>query len=236
MLTSRSSLKAELRSTAALPGFINAFPFHAVAAIHDHGDGWRVEVGPASAIIMFRTFENERSYIVPDFWVRQSPDGEDVKWDEIPRVIERARSYLFSQIAPRNNCSECKECCTTLHFKTQDWTKNSHEKCSHLRHFGCEIYTKRPLQCEAFQCLWLASQGTADPLPEDLRPDKARVILTGPDCPDDPTNQICVHPAHRVNRENPGYYSSPAASEWLKAVEASGRPVRLVTHYFGEAV
>jgi hypothetical protein len=43
---------------------------------------------------------------------------------------------------------------------------------------GCGIYETRPRVCQVFQCVWLQTQGTATPLPPELRPDISRVVIS----------------------------------------------------------
>ena len=38
---------------------------------------------------------------------------------------------------------------------------------------GCSCYDTRPDPCRVFRCLWLDSE-----MPEDLRPDKSKIVLT----------------------------------------------------------
>jgi hypothetical protein len=38
---------------------------------------------------------------------------------------------------------------------------------------GCSCYDTRPDSCRKFRCLWLDSQ-----MPEDLRPDQSKIVLT----------------------------------------------------------
>lgn len=43
---------------------------------------------------------------------------------------------------------------------------------------GCKIYEERPPSCADYQCIWLQSQATDNPMPLHTRPDKSKVVLT----------------------------------------------------------
>lgn len=213
-------------------GFVtNPVPsLSAVAAIHDHGDGMRVVVAAPSEILLYHVGKNERSYIVPDLWV-----VEPVPWDRVPYVVDRANRYLLSQLAPKNLCGECSVCCVTPHLKTQEFEKPSHHPCPKLFRSGCGCseYWRRPLQCQTFKCLWLSSQDSATPMDADLRPDRAGVMLTGPE-QGQQQDQIWIHPPHKVDRARREVQCSPEMRSFLQARAEAGSPIGIVTHYFLE--
>jgi hypothetical protein len=69
-------------------------------------------------------------------------------------------------------CGECTLCCkvmgvTSLQKPRDRW-------CQHCEPGkGCQIYEQRPAECREFRCLWLDWEW----MPEDLRPDKSKVVL-----------------------------------------------------------
>lgn len=172
--------------------------------------------------------KGERLFVVPDYQVQ-----EPIPWDEIPAVIDRAHKHVLSQIAPENKCGGCAECCKIPYLKTQTFEKPSHTACQNCSGNGCAIYWNRPLQCETFQCLWLKSQSTEAPMPLELRPDHARVILTGPELPEESEDQIYIHPQGKIPRGSQSCSMSEPMADWLSKCN---RPQMIITHYTGETV
>lgn len=83
--------------------------------------------------------------------------------------------------AMAGNCGKCTMCCKLMAVTELD--KPKFVQCDHCSiGVGCHIYEARPLGCQAFKCIWLQTQGTAHPLPMQMRPDKSKVVLhTTPD-------------------------------------------------------
>lgn len=223
------SAAGEVAKTIPLLGFLRRWftRMSSVAGILDVGGGFRVVV-TSRWRIRFHVQKWERAFIAPRLLVE-----EPVPWDRMPAVIEAGRRAVLDGLAPNNKCGECKECCITPYIKTQDFTKPSHQACHNCAHTktGCAIYWNRPLQCQEFKCLWLKSQSTDRPMPPELRPDKALVILTGPELPDEPYDKIYIHPQHKVSRDTNSCRMSERMAAWLAA---SGRSQMIVTHYHGE--
>lgn len=71
-------------------------------------------------------------------------------------------------------CGSCTFCCKVM--SVAELAKPVGEWCAHCQPGkGCGIYAERPGECRTFVCQWLA-----DPrLPDLLRPDKVKVMLTG---------------------------------------------------------
>ena len=87
------------------------------------------------------------------------------------------------------DCGECKACCEVLGIDTcgsddplravgkgrVDLVKGEGPLCEHWQGgVGCGVYYKRPIQCEAFYCLWMVT----DAWPEEYRPDRLGIIWT----------------------------------------------------------
>jgi hypothetical protein len=67
-------------------------------------------------------------------------------------------------------------CCKLLDIPALE--KPANQWCRHCAPGrGCTIYDQRPAPCRDFVCVWLESQGEANPLPMELRPDKCKVVL-----------------------------------------------------------
>ena len=76
------------------------------------------------------------------------------------------------QFAARS-CGECTACCTALTIPDPELRKPAGVPCVYLSPAGgCGIYERRPQVCKSFLCGWRLY-----PLPEELRPDRAGVLI-----------------------------------------------------------
>jgi hypothetical protein len=75
-------------------------------------------------------------------------------------------------------CGTCTACCRI--FSISELNKPAGKWCTHCDiGKGCRIYKDRPVTCVTFKCLWLYSQDEGnDPFPEELRPDKCKVVFS----------------------------------------------------------
>lgn len=73
-------------------------------------------------------------------------------------------------------CGECKACCEGwLEGEVRGQKFFRGRPCSFISCNGCTIYEERPKDpCQSYTCLWLTSES----MPEWMRPDKSKVILT----------------------------------------------------------
>ena len=74
-------------------------------------------------------------------------------------------------------CQPCTACCEG-HLDLGDDLQISKEtgSCTHCINSGCNIYVSRPKEpCQVFECLWLTDKS---PLPNWMKPDQSRVIVT----------------------------------------------------------
>lgn len=70
-----------------------------------------------------------------------------------------------------NSCGSCTLCCKLT--SVPEFNKPPGEWCRHCKPGrGCTIYDDRPESCRNFRCVWLTGG-----LPDDLRPDKCKVIF-----------------------------------------------------------
>jgi hypothetical protein len=77
-----------------------------------------------------------------------------------------------------NLCGACSLCCKLLDIAALAKPANLWcESCA--PGLGCKIYEKRPDACKSFSCVWLTTrrQPGANPLPDDLRPDRCKGLL-----------------------------------------------------------
>lgn len=84
-----------------------------------------------------------------------------------------------------NHCGTCTACCRVFHI--EELKKPAGKWCDHCHvGVGCKIYEQRPEPCVSFKCLWLESQSRPDlqPLGDELRPDRCKVVFHASTCPD----------------------------------------------------
>ncbi len=80
------------------------------------------------------------------------------------------------------SCDGCTMCCKVLAVQADDGTefKSYGSWCQHCdKPNGCLVYETRPKACRTFECVWLQSQASENPMGPDLRPDRTHVVLTG---------------------------------------------------------
>jgi hypothetical protein len=73
---------------------------------------------------------------------------------------------------PNRSCGKCSACCITLAVESID--KPDFEQCPHVSNSGCDIYARRPVECQEYRCLWLQGELSA----RELRPDRVGVVFT----------------------------------------------------------
>ena len=198
----------------------------AVAGILKPDGGFRVVVTQLSRM-KHHVAKGERLFIVPKLQVKEPVPFGQAQVD----VIDAARKYMLSQIAPVNDCGECRQCCKTLYINQPDIKKPSYNPCRNLCAAGCKVYWNRPKVCAGFKCNWLKSQATESPMDLGLRPDMSGVILTEPE-ENDPPETIVIHPNVKTDDLTQCQMSAEMKT-WLDAQE--GKKPRIVTHYTGEA-
>ena len=94
------------------------------------------------------------------------------------------RSFFLSTVNLVNKneftlrkCHPCTACCEG-YVDLGDELEISKEtgSCTHCMNSGCNIYASRPKEpCQIFECLWLTNKS---PLPNWMKPDQSRVIVT----------------------------------------------------------
>lgn len=119
-------------------------------------------------------------------------------------------------------CGGCTLCCKVMVIP--DLTpepKPANEWCRHCDiGRGCSIYADRPQTCRDYACVWLASQGTAQEMPPDLRPDRCRVVING--LTDRPGLALMVDPGR------PDAWKAPRVAGLVDKVRRGGLPVIVV--------
>lgn len=78
-------------------------------------------------------------------------------------------------VAGRRSCGDCQACCVAFEIHGLSPPKPSNARCSHQCAAGCSIWTKKPVECRDYSCLWLADDGSA--LRDAERPDKSGIIV-----------------------------------------------------------
>lgn len=124
------------------------------------------------------------------------------------------------------SCGECTLCCKLLGIKQKegerklsDTTDDGHkpigEWCLHCdRAEGCKIYEEedKPQVCSDFECWWLQSQRTTEPMDPDYRPDRLHAVIVS----NERTITINV-PEHRDGSWNRG-----KLRKIIQALDAAG--------------
>jgi hypothetical protein len=76
------------------------------------------------------------------------------------------------------SCGTCTACCKI--FPLPHLNKKANTWCVHCDvGKGCKIYETRVGACRTFECVWLVSQTREEAMPEELRPDKSKVVFSG---------------------------------------------------------
>lgn len=87
-------------------------------------------------------------------------------------VVDAVRNFLRQQ-RPDRSCGSCTLCCKLMGVVAL--AKPVNAWCPHCRKgSGCTIYDDRPEECRAYACEWLTNPA----LPEGLKPDRCRVVLS----------------------------------------------------------
>jgi len=93
------------------------------------------------------------------------------------RPMRKTASVRIAAAAASNRqCGDCTACCDGwLKIKVYGVAVYPGHPCPHSSGHSCLIYERRPLDpCQRFHCGWLMP---TSPLPDWLRPDKARIIF-----------------------------------------------------------
>lgn len=70
-------------------------------------------------------------------------------------------------------CGECKECCILPYGEAYGHPFGNGTPCKFLGECGCKIYKVRPEFCRKYYCAW-----AQELLPEEMRPDKCKVLVS----------------------------------------------------------
>lgn len=114
-------------------------------------------------------------------------------------------------------------------FEVHAVGKKFGEPCQHLGKTlfgqGCTIYETRPDACRHYVCLWLDSQ-RKDPrlkFPEEMRPDRCKVVMGWPWGEDRETLFVYPYPGHD------DAWQRPPVSNYLRNILARGAKLVVVT-------
>ena len=93
------------------------------------------------------------------------PESFELKLKQEEEVIKRLN------LTPRK-CGDCNLCCKLTPVPALK--KNEHEWCNNCEiGVGCKIYKERPLDCQAFNCLWALGI-----INEEYKPNKVGFFMT----------------------------------------------------------
>lgn len=93
--------------------------------------------------------------------------------------VERTRDGSRLQRIPvlDRKCGDCRLCCKLLAVgkdeRPDDFKKPQGVWCEHCFDGGCKIYSRRPKDCEEYECTW--HRGIFD---DDDRPDRSKVVVS----------------------------------------------------------
>src|SRR6516225_2800533 len=94
-----------------------------------------------------------------------------------------------------NACGSCTACCRV--YAISEIRKQAGQWCEHCAvGKGCKVYETRPWKCVEFECLWLhqrkghAIHGRGAPMPDEMRPDRCKVVFSPLD--DDTFIALCM--------------------------------------------
>jgi hypothetical protein len=102
------------------------------------------------------------------------------------------------------DCGDCKQCCRALGIK--ELKKPVDKWCDLCSETGCGIYESRPLSCTIYECVWLMTQQSTQPLPVSMRPDQSKVVFSTFD--EDPDTLV----AHCPSEERDAWKVPPMLS------------------------
>lgn len=74
-------------------------------------------------------------------------------------------------------CGSCTACCRV--YAIPSLNKPAGKWCDHCAiGKGCKVYEERPELCVEFACLWLQSHQRGNPMPDEMRPDRCKVVFS----------------------------------------------------------
>lgn len=112
-------------------------------------------------------------------------------------------------------CGTCTQCCKALAIRELD--KPANRWCSHCEPgAGCRIYGDRPDPCRRFACGWLVH-----PLPDELRPDRCKVVMFEPAAT---PHILALH----VDPDFPDAWRQKSIAALVRAYVRKGGEVRVV--------
>jgi Fe-S-cluster containining protein len=119
-------------------------------------------------------------------------------------------------------CGECQECCTRMgvYSTYPDGTpfeKPFEQRCKHLCDSGCGIYAGRPKACRVFFCLWKMMYFKTPMMPEEMRPDKLGIVITGDDVDD-----VLILKAYESRK---GALKSKLFKQWCERANRQGAAI-----------
>jgi len=81
----------------------------------------------------------------------------------------------YFALIPDRQCGDCMVCCEYMPISTKGLIKPAQTLCPHvIVNRGCSIYDTRPNVCRTWHCLWRRDAA----MPDELRPDKSRMIFS----------------------------------------------------------
>jgi uncharacterized protein len=76
-----------------------------------------------------------------------------------------------------NACGTCTMCCKVMEIP--ELKKPRGRWCAHCEAgSGCTVYADRPDRCRDFKCVWLMAREAGNAMPDAMRPDRSKVVLS----------------------------------------------------------
>lgn len=128
---------------------------------------------------------------------------------------------------PKRQCGDCQLCCKLLPMHLPTIEKEAGQRCPHQRaNIGCNIYPRRPMCCQMWNCRWLVDEDAHDL----RRPDRVHYVIDiMPDIMrrrlDDGTMQEMIVVQVWCDPKYPDAHRDPALRRYLDRVaEKTGSP------------
>ena len=121
-----------------------------------------------------------------------------------------------------NACGQCSLCCKLLGI--EEIEKPPGVWCQHCTPgTGCMIHEQAsfPMDCHSYACLWRQAKDEGNPLPDELRPDRSKVII------DAAKTQHAHHV--RCDPASPTAWRNPKIVSILDQLARRGSAIYLVT-------
>lgn len=122
-----------------------------------------------------------------------------------------------------NHCGQCSLCCRLLGIVTLAKMPGTWCQFCKPGRGGCQLHEEpeMPDECTNYVCLWLQCKQEGTPLPDDLRPDRSKVII-------DARLGTLAHNV-RCDPAYPDAWRNPDIQRILGTIASTGSTIYLIT-------